>query len=255
MGKNAEFHLSYSRIATYINCPLRYKFIYVDKLPVKERSYFSFGSSIHKVLEVFYHPEKNFINMKEPPFEYMLSLLDKHWISAGYTTKNEEQKAKDKALKVLKRLYQETIFGFHPAYLVEKSFSFHLDKFKVIGRIDRIDYANDGYTIIDYKTNRLVPRFFKVTELLQPVIYYVGAKESLGLKKINNVFLYFVNFNKKVRFDISDEMVEKGKNKIIQVGKAIQREEFYPKPNGSCTSCEFKDICPAFAEDLPKNAL
>lgn len=246
LEKNTEFHLSYSRIATYINCPLRYKFIYIDKLPTKVRSYFSFGGSIHKVLEIFYHPEKNFINMKKPPFEYIISLLDEHWISAGYATKNEEQKAKEKALKILKRLYQETIFGFQPAYLVEQSFSFPLDKFKVIGRIDRIDYTNNGYTIIDYKTSRILPRFFKVTEILQPVIYYIGAKESLHLEKIDNVSLYFVNFNKKVKFNISDEMVEKGKKKIIQVGEAIMRDEFYPKPNGYCGSCEFKDICPVY---------
>ncbi len=246
MEKNSEFHLSYSRITIYDNCPLRYKFIYVDELPTAARSYFSFGNSIHKVLELFYQPEENFITAKTPSLNYLLGLLNEHWISAGYNTEYQEKKAKDEAVQLLTKFYRETIFGFQPAYLVEKSFSFELNGFRIIGRIDRIDQGNDGYSIIDYKTNKILPYFFKKINLLQPIIYYLGAKESLGLNKINSVFMYFVRFNKKVEFNISDEMAEEGKQKILQVGKAIQCNEFSPKPGSACSTCEFKDRCASF---------
>jgi len=255
MEKDTDFHLSYSRIAVYDDCPKRYKFIYVDKLPTMERSYFSFGNSIHKALEIFYHPEKNFVRTKKPPLEYLLKLLDEHWISAGYRTEYQEKKAKEEALQILRKLYRETIFGFHPAYLVEKSFSFRLGEFKVVGKIDRIDQTSDGYIIIDYKTSRTLPRFFKEIDLLQPIIYYIGAKEFLGLEKVDYVSLYFVRFNKKVKFDISEELLKKGKGKIIQVGEAIQRSEFPTKADGSCSTCEFKNICPAFSKNLTANSL
>ena len=46
--------LSYSSISMYTNCPLSYKFAYVDRLPRKKSPALSFGSSIHDALKVFY---------------------------------------------------------------------------------------------------------------------------------------------------------------------------------------------------------
>jgi putative RecB family exonuclease len=248
MDKNTEFHLSFSRIAVYENCPMRYKFIYVDKLSTIPRSYFSFGSTIHKVLEIFYHPEKNFIKKKRPPLEYLMELLDEHWISEGYKG-SEEERARKEAAEILKKIYRENIFGFSPAYEVEKNFSFNLSNFKVIGRIDRIDKIGDYYKIIDYKTNRILPRFFKEIDLLQPIIYYIAGKEALHLPNIKTVSLLFVRYNKEISFNLTDNLIEKGKEKIVQTGQKILNNEFAPKVGKNCSTCEFRDICPAFKEN------
>ncbi len=246
MEQNKEFHLSFSRISIYDACPLRYKFIYIDKMPTAQRSYFSFGNSIHKVLEIFYHPEKNFIKMNKPPSSYLNELLKENWISSGYKNEKEEEKAKYDAGKILERLYKENIFGFTPAYLVEKSFSFKLDKFKVIGRIDRIDESADGFKIIDYKTNRVLPHLFKEIDLLQPAIYYMAAKKALGIKQIKSVSLFFVRYNKQIKFNLSEDFLKRSEEKVINTGNLILKEEFYPKTNRRCSTCEFKDICPVF---------
>jgi putative RecB family exonuclease len=248
MDENKEFHLSFSRIAVYENCPMRYKFIYVDKLSTIPRSYFSFGSTIHKVLEIFYHPEKNFIKKKKPPLEYLMELLDEHWISEGYKG-GEEERARKEAAEILKKIYRENIFGFSPAYEVEKNFSFNLKNFKIIGRIDRIDKIGDYYKIIDYKTNRILPRFFKEIDLLQPIIYYIAGKEALHLPNIKTVSLLFVRYNKEISFNLTDSLIEKGKERIVQTGQKILNKEFAPKVGKNCSTCEFKDICPAFKEN------
>ncbi len=245
MAETKEFHLSFSRIAIYDNCPMRYKFIYVDKLSTMPRGYFSFGSTIHKVLEIFYHPDKNFIKQKRPPLEYLMELLDEHWISDGYKG-GEEERARKEAIDLLKKIYRENIFGFSPAYEVEKNFSFNLDKFKVIGRIDRIDKVGNAYKIIDYKTNRILPKFFREIDLLQPIIYYIAGKEALHLPKIETVSLLFVRYNKEISFDLNDRLVEKGKEKIIRTGEQILANNFEPKVGKNCSTCEFRDICPAF---------
>ena len=249
MEKNKEFHLSFSRIAIYDACPLRYKYIYVDKLPTALRSYFSFGSTIHKVLEIFYHPDKNFLKLKNPPFQYLHNLLEENWISAGYKNEKEEEKAKREAEEILIKFYRENIFGYRPASLVEKNFSFNLDKFKVIGRIDRIDDDGDGIRIIDYKTNRLMPHFFKEIDLLQPAIYYMAAKKSFNIDKIKSVSLFFVRFNKQVAFNLSEDFLERSEEKIIKTGNLILDEAFEPKPNGRCSTCEFRNICPVFNKE------
>ncbi len=248
MEQSKEFHLSFSRIAIYEACPLRYKFIYIDKLPTAERSYFSFGNTIHKVLELFYHPEHNFVVLKKPPSEYLNELLEKNWISVGYKSKKEEEKAKEEARRILLKFYRENIFGFKPARFVEKNFSFNVGEFKVIGRIDRVDEDNNGFKIIDYKTNRILPRLFKEIDLLQPAIYYMAAKRALGIENVNSVSLFFVRFNEEITFDLKEEFLKKSEEKIVKTGEAILRGDFEPRPNGKCSTCEFRGICPVFKE-------
>ncbi len=248
MEQGKEFHLSFSRIAIYNECPLRYKYIYIDKLPTEARSYFSFGNTIHKVLEKFYHPEENFKKKDKAPLEYLMELLEKYWISEGYKTENQENKAKEEAKKILIEFYRKNIFGFKPAYIVEKTFSFELDKFKIIGRIDRIDKTSKGYKIIDYKTSRLLPKFFREIDLLQPIIYRIAAEKSLNLENINEISMIYVRFNEEIKFNIGDYLVQKGLEKIVETGNKILKEEFEPLPNGRCSTCEFRNICPAYKE-------
>ena len=48
-------HLSYSQINTYLNCPLKYRFQYVDKVPPAFTSAaLVFGSAIHEAAAAFY---------------------------------------------------------------------------------------------------------------------------------------------------------------------------------------------------------
>jgi putative RecB family exonuclease len=48
-------HISYTQIRTYIDCSLRYKFAYVDKLPPETISVsLIFGSAMHEALKELY---------------------------------------------------------------------------------------------------------------------------------------------------------------------------------------------------------
>ena len=57
-----NLHISHSQITTYLNCPLRYMFTYVQGLKPKHiNAALPFGRGIHKSLEYFYRTcmEKN----------------------------------------------------------------------------------------------------------------------------------------------------------------------------------------------------
>ena len=249
MEKDDNFYLSFSRLSTYLKCPLRYKFIYIDNLPTVPRSYFSFGNTIHKVLEVFYDPYKNFVELKKAPYKYMMELLDSCWLSQGYTSKTEEIKAKREAKRILTNFYRKSIFAFQPALFVEKSFSFEIERFELKGRIDRIDERSGHFTVVDYKTNSILPEFFREEAFLQPVIYNIAARKMLETNKIDVISLYFLKFDRKINFSLGDAIIKKGKKRIYEIGNLIQKGEFMPKVNGSCLSCEFKTICAAFLEN------
>ena len=46
--------LSHSQITLYLQCPLKYKLKYVEKLKEKPKSYLSFGKSVHTALEYLF---------------------------------------------------------------------------------------------------------------------------------------------------------------------------------------------------------
>jgi len=248
MEKDNNFYLSFSRLSTYLKCPLRYKFIYIDNLPTVPRSYFSFGNTIHKVLEVFYDPAKNFIELEKAPYKYMMELLDSCWLSKGYASNTEEIRAKREAKRILTNFYRKSIFAFQPALFVEKNFSFDIKEFELRGRIDRIDERSGCFTVVDYKTNSILPEFFREEDFLQPVIYNIAAREMLQTNKIDFISLYFLKFDKKINFSLDNTIIEKGKKRIYDVGNLICKGGFNPKVNGSCSNCEFKNLCPAFLE-------
>ena len=50
-----QFRLSVSKLKTYTQCPLKYKFTYIDKLPRKTFEFHTFGKFCHKVLEDFHN--------------------------------------------------------------------------------------------------------------------------------------------------------------------------------------------------------
>src|SRR5690606_39130993 len=54
IDSQGRVRLSFSRIESYANCPRRFRYSYVDKLPGKPGPHLSFGTSIHNALESFY---------------------------------------------------------------------------------------------------------------------------------------------------------------------------------------------------------
>ena len=46
--------LSHSSTSMYLDCPQRFKFRYIDKIPEKPKSFFSFGKSVHAGLEFLF---------------------------------------------------------------------------------------------------------------------------------------------------------------------------------------------------------
>jgi hypothetical protein len=81
MNTTQEAHLSYSQINTYLTCPLRYKFNYVDKIPAAFVSAaLAFGTSIHESAGAFYQAKLEGDELKK---DQMLDVFRQAWRQAG----------------------------------------------------------------------------------------------------------------------------------------------------------------------------
>src|SRR3989304_5996450 len=171
--------LSFSAISTYKNCPLSYKFMYVDKLPTKRTPVLSFGTSLHAALEKFYA-----VTVPKPPsLEELLGHLTQTWEKAGYSSDAEEQQYFEHAKQVLTNFYHSNASQFQIPAAVEQRFEVELDGHVLRGIIDRLDkLPAGGYEIIDYKTGRNIPPKYRVDSDLQLSIYYLASKELWGIE-------------------------------------------------------------------------
>ena len=79
--------LSHSSVLLYRVCPQKWKFRYVDKIPERPRSYFSFGKSVHAGLEFLLTKLQGDL----PTLEELLSSYKSNWLREGYGTPTQEK--------------------------------------------------------------------------------------------------------------------------------------------------------------------
>ena len=74
-----QVKLSYTALSTYEQCPLQYRFRYIDRLDWKPRPALSFGQSLHAALESLYSQQTPHF----PDLPTLLAMLDEVWVSDG----------------------------------------------------------------------------------------------------------------------------------------------------------------------------
>ncbi|NNN17831.1 MAG: hypothetical protein HKL79_05675, partial [Thermoplasmata archaeon] len=171
--------LSYSSSRAYLECPLRWKFLYVDRLTEAPRGYFSFGRTIHSVLEAIMRPlvvpgarrsgeaeSQRTLDDWHPSTpatpgpvelseEELLAIYDREWLTEGYTSPEEEARYRALGAEMLRGFYAQMRRDPPHPVAVEQHLEASWDGIPIHGYIDRIDRApGGGLAVLDYKTSR-----------------------------------------------------------------------------------------------------
>lgn len=233
--------LSYTSFCTYQQCPLQYRFRYVDRLDWKPRPAISFGESLHAALEWFYSRQ----TPHPPNLSSLLQHLGKVWVSEGYADAEEEERYREHAQEVLTVFHRANAPCFRLPASVEQSFQLDMGDFLLTGRIDRLDRHPDGtYEIIDYKTNRKLPPIARLAQDYQLPIYQYAATRVWGIKPGKLTFYYLLPNQRFTTRPWSEERVKSMLDELYAVAEAIRREKFPPRPNPLCPWCDFATLCP-----------
>ena len=254
-----RIRLSYSKMSLYLNCPLAYKKLYVDKVPPKPQPFFSFGTTIHETFERLYDPERK--SLKVPTLEEILAIYDQVRLThrEGFESDELEERYRLDGIRQLTMYYNRFIKGkiFQPAHAIEEYFEIPCGKYAVMtGFIDRIDHLSDGtYEILDYKTEPTLRTQQAVDEDKQLSIYYWAAEETMGLK-ISKLSLLMLDHDKKIETFRSRENIPHVIESIDKTAYEMLTEtEFKPKMNKYCKSCDHLNSCPLKEEILKNDAL
>lgn len=238
--------LSPTRIAAYLECALKYRYLYIDKIGrfyLRSRPGYSFGSTLHRVLQEF-HAEGGVKSAEE-----MSAELDMRWVAAGYESKEQEQEFRDAGAEIV-QAYHAAASEHASAEVItlftEKSIKTDMGPFWLTGRVDRIDQHADGtLEVVDYKSGRTEVTTDDVAESLAMNIYqFILRRTYPGTRVFATV--YALRSGMHASTEMSDEEAERFGRDILALGEEILSRDYAglkPERIEACEYCEFISRC------------
>lgn len=246
--------LSFSSIDTYLNCPAKFRYGYVFRIPSTEvATPLIFGTAVHHALEKFHAGDL----ASMPGEDSLKDWLREAWESGPFDKLDDRENVdlKRRAWRVVTAYRERMAKDWRPAAGTEVWFEVPFGEpgenpeAMVVGSIDRLDIDPDGALhVTDYKTNKKVKTRQIVSTDLQLSIYALAVEHLFG-RLPATVALDFVVPGEVVRVPVSDLDLEAARRKVVETARAVKGQTFEPTPNPLCGWCDFKAICPAWEGD------
>jgi RecB family exonuclease len=248
--------LSPTRISTYLDCAVKYRYIYYDKVGrfyQRARAGFSFGSSLHQTLQHF-HEE----GATRTPDELVAELAER-WIGAGYKSAEQElahREAGEQIVQSYHAAYQERIAQQAVTFATEKTVSCDMGRFKLSGRVDRIDRYPDGrLEIIDYKSGRLDTSPEEVANDLAMCCYQLIVKRLYPEAPVSAT-IYCLRSGNQASASLSAEQLETFARELTTLGDLILDQDYeslVPVPLPICPYCDFLPRCERYWQEQERS--
>lgn len=263
-GRRVE---SPSSINTYKQCPRKYHYQYVKKLPTGNSIHLIRGKVVHSALEDFFDIELDDAVIQNFKFLHMriLKLFTKHWKTSAEELQSlglgEEQLRFyfDESIMMLQNWFNrfkkkvaarmangENFVTAFENIKPRREEEYRSEEFMIRGYIDAIHEVNGNTLIIDYKTSKkdvLTPAY-----QLQLSIYAMLYEEKHG-RKPDLVGIDFLKSTEQ-HLPVTDEMIMEAKFQIEQIHASTGSDNIadYPQnPSPLCKwrtgQCDFYDVC------------
>lgn len=240
--------LSPSKIATYLACPAKYKWTYVDdrgRWYLRSKSYYSFGTTLHRVLQRFHDSSDAGVQT----VHQAVAAVEESWVDAGYASAQEMQEALGEGKALIEAYVSRQVLEPSEAttILIEKQFRKDLGQFALIGRVDRVDEYPDGtLEIIDYKSGRASVETEDVQGDLAMSCYQLLLREKFPGRPVCASILA-IRSNQKATYAMSDDEAEEFERDLVFLGQEILDRDYEGlvptyKPD-LCPECDFVALC------------
>ncbi len=263
MNNQEKRHVSYSQLSTYLMCPLKYKFAYVDCLePEFTPSALTFGGTIHEAIGCFYRTIQK--TQTKPDLDEILQIFKNEWFlrldidkKVKFDEDETDQSLYQLGLKMLETFYKNAVVG--QPICIEQEFRLQkMDKqngellpIPLFGRIDLIERDMNGrIVVVDFKTASKKYAPSKADEDLQLTIYTCALSRSSlvnGDKTFLARFDVITKTKKPELVSYPTMRIESDHNRMMKLAKkiidAIEAGIFYPNTGWQCSSCQHSQSC------------
>lgn len=240
-----QLTLSYGQISDYLDCPARYRYGHLIRIPTPASHQMAYGRALHAAVQAFHRRQMS----GEPMTVTALHAeLDAAWESVGFLTRQHEEARRDAARDVLQRFWEEQQRDPARPTAIEQDFAVMLGRDRVRGRYDRVDREADGsVTITDYKSSDVrdpATANRRARESLQLSIYALAYQAQHGTLP-QQLALHFLESGLVGRVEPSTRRLERATEQIAFVGEGIREGRFDADPAPMrCGFCPFREICP-----------
>jgi putative RecB family exonuclease len=250
--------LSPSKVSSFTDCALAFRFSAIDHLPEPPSEPAMRGSLVHAALEQLYAlpaPERTL----PAALSCLAAAADSFCELPEYAELGldvaEEQAFLDEAERLVRNaLVLEDPTTIHPIG-IELRLEVEVEGLRLIGIIDRLELDADGRLVVtDYKTGRAPSEKFEQGRLGGVHFYSLLCEELFGQRPAKVQLLHLAEPVTITSYptDQSTRGLRRKVGALWQaVERACEREDFRPKPGPLCSWCSFRDHCPAVGGVLP----
>jgi putative RecB family exonuclease len=251
--------LSPSKVSTFKDCALAFRFSAIDRLPEAPSAPATKGTLVHRALELL---------LCEPPESRTLPVamghlataraelsVDPEYTELGLTDEEEASFYAEAELLVQRYFQLEDPASVRPIGL-ELQLEAQVGSLRLRGIIDRLELDPDGELVVtDYKTGK-APREAYEQKSLGGVHFYAFLCQQLFGRMPARIQLLYLAEPLAIIATPSEQSC-RGLQKRVSaiwtaVERACEREDFRPRPGPLCNWCSFQEYCPAFGGDPAK---
>jgi RecB family exonuclease len=246
------FSATPSKLATFADCPRRYRFAYVDRpSPPKGPAWAhnSVGAAVHAALRSWWD-----LPVERRTALSARQLLYSVWAPNGF--RDEEQAARWRAKAA--GWISDYVEGLDPTdepVGTERTVGATTERLALSGRVDRIDQRGDELVIVDYKTGRSVCTDDEARGSPALAAYVLGARRTLR-RPCNRVELHHLPSGTVAAFEHTDRSLANHVRRAEDIAHDIttatealaggeDKDAAFPAiPGQQCSWCDFRTSCP-----------
>lgn len=219
-----------SRLNTWLDCPRRYRFTYLDR-PSPQKgppwAHNSVGVSVHNALAAWWREpyERRTVAMAGV-------LLGNGWIGEGFRDAEQSTAWRDRAREMVVG-YVAALDPADEPVGVERTVATRTSAIAVSGRVDRLDRRGDELVVVDYKTGRRPLTADDARSSLALAVYAVASSRMMH-RPCHRVELHHLPTGSIVEWEHTDDSLARHLSRAEEIAaEASAADEVYRAWSGT----------------------
>jgi RecB family exonuclease len=251
-----------TRLATWLDCPRRYRFTYLDRPPPPKGppwAHNSLGASVHNALAGWWR-----LPRRERTVTAAGELLETGWLTDGFADDGQSLEHRNRCRQMVEG-YVATLDPHREPVGVERMVATRTDLIAVSGRIDRLDDRSTGdgvsreLVVVDYKTGRHLLTVDEARTSMALALYALAA-ERVMRRPCRRVELHHLPTGTVLAWEHTSESLERHLRRAEAIAAECAHADeqykagssrggqaddlFAPRPGAGCGWCDFRGQCP-----------